>query len=292
MRFTLVFIKPFSALVESTKNETLQKIIFYKRKLGWKNAEAKMEYILWLRQVRWRCHSNRSFQQPAHWMAGVDGYYNIVRDQFSECLLCFCCFGISTNVSATEFDYKIENKIYNKSLKAYILYYTVVTRINRKWNRLINVSGRLIYQDDHEPTTYNRICSNAFNESIKLFITIMTLEAISFVIATLGPFYSYIHYGEYVTIYSVRWPFLNQNPNLEYIVNMVWESIGSMIGICGLIAIEILFTIINNTITVSSMLCKHELDEISHHLEKNDSTEVKLRQKLLEILMKTNYMDE
>lgn len=172
------------------------------------------------------------------------------------------------------------------------MYFTIVTKTNRQWHRLINVAGRIIYQDDHEPTAYNRICSETCNASLKIFLRIITLEMLSYAIAMIGPFYSYIKHGEHVTLYSVKWPFLSRNPNAEYIVNIAWETVGGIIAMFGFFFFEVMFLIVNNTIMVSAALSEWELDEFSNCLEQSELTEAQLRQKLLKIFMKISYIDE
>lgn len=59
-----------------------------------------------------------------------------------------------------------------------------------------------LYRDDSEPNNYNRTCSETLNDSIKIYIKIITFQGLSFAIAVAGVFYSLIHDGnqDHVTL--------------------------------------------------------------------------------------------
>lgn len=177
-------------------------------------------------------------------------------------------------------------------LKTYTIYWTLINKLRYKWNYLLNFSGNYIYRDDRQPTPYNRICNECLDQSIKNYIMIMSIEILSFIGAVLGPFYAFIQNGSRATMYSVRLPFLQDNPSTEFIINVCWEMFISSMGIVALFGMEMMFLLMNETITVSSKLCELELDELSDQLESNRATKKQSTQKLRMILMKIKFMDE
>lgn len=100
-----------------------------------------------------------------------------------------------------------------------------------------------MYRDDHQPTAYNRICSESIDESIKIFIKIIVVEMLSFVIAAIGPLHKYINYGTKSTFFCVRLPFLNENPDLEFTINISWELTATFLSFFGFVLISVLFVI-------------------------------------------------
>lgn len=156
---------------------------------------------------------------------------------------------------------------------------------------MLNISGKYIYRDDRRPTDYNRICSESLDQSLKGYIITISLVILSFVGALLGPFCAYIQNGRMVTLYSVRLPFLQHHPNTELTINVSWETFMSLMGVVALFGMEVMFALVNDTITVSSQLCELELNELSEMLERQGPNE-KSHQKLRFILMKTQFMDE
>lgn len=153
----------------------------------------------------------------------------------------------------------------------------------------MNVSGKLIYRDDPAPTIYNRICSECIDESVKTVIIILISEGFSFVFANIGEFYSMVQ-GKKITLLSVRIPYINKNPDIEFIINFCWETIGAIDGFFSFIAIEIAFMLVNDTITVSSRLCEADLDEISEQLENQQWATACRNLKM--VLRRTRFIDE
>lgn len=153
----------------------------------------------------------------------------------------------------------------------------------------MNVSGKFIYRDDPAPTIYNRICSECIDESVKTVIIILACEGLSFVMANIGECYSMIQ-GKKITLLSVRIPYVNKHPDIEFMINYCWETIGSIDGFFSFIAIEIAFMLVNDTLTVSSRLCEADLDEITQQLETHQWTNACRNLKM--VLRRTRFIDE
>lgn len=179
------------------------------------------------------------------------------------------------------------------------MYATVITETKYEWNRLLNISGKIIYRNDGQSTDYNRICDETINKSIVDYLLRMTVIMMSFVVAVIGPFYSFVQDGELATLYSVKLPYFNRDPYTEFTINVIWQFLISLIGGAALFFMEGAIMLLNNTITVSSKLCHLELFEISKYLEEIHGSdenekrrETKFRRKLIIVYMKINYMDE
>lgn len=157
---------------------------------------------------------------------------------------------------------------------------------------MINIPGEYIYRDDLQPTVYNKICSDSIDESIKIFIRIVTMEMVSFVIAVFGQLYSYVNYGTKSTFYCVRLPYFNADPDLEFIMNISWESFVICFALICFLGIDVVLVIIIDAINVSSRLCELRLDELSDNLEKKRGTEEQTRQQLRIIMMQAQFFDE
>lgn len=157
---------------------------------------------------------------------------------------------------------------------------------------MITMPGKYIYQDDPQPSAYNRICSDSIDKSIKIFIQIITSELLSLVIAWIGPVYSYVRYGTMSTFFCVRIPFLNENPDLEFMISFSWELLMGGLAFMAFMVSDVIFVIIIDAINVSSQLIELRLTELSENLEKKHGTEQQSRQQLRIIIMQTEYLDE
>lgn len=168
------------------------------------------------------------------------------------------------------------------------MYTTMINELRYTWTKLMNVSGRFIYRDDYEPTVYNRICSECIDESVVTVMIILACEGLSFVFANAGECYSMLQ-GKRITLLSVRIPYVNKYPDVEFMINFCWETIGSLDGLFSFVAIEIAFMLVNDTLKVSSRLCEADLNDISEQLERHDvSTACR---NLKTVLRRTNFID-
>ncbi|XP_031635731.1 uncharacterized protein LOC116348758 [Contarinia nasturtii] len=198
-------------------------------------------------------------------------YYYTSRDRFEECLPSFCIFGI---------------------MNATYAYYMAIVDSMYELHRLINIPRKNIYRDNQRPTNNNRICEESINYSIKAYAIKMTVILISFVGATIGPFYRYMDDGTLVTLYSLKLPYLHNDLHTEFIVNAIWQLMITIIGGIGLFLIEGVLTLIDDTVNVSSYLCQLEFEELSNCLKNESITIHKSREKLKNIYMKIAYNDE
>lgn len=171
------------------------------------------------------------------------------------------------------------------------MYFTVINKSRFKWHNLIN-TGRNFYRNDKRPSPYNRICSECITNSIKNYVVMIVVILITFTIALIGPIYIYYQEGKMYTLYGVRLPYLSKNPHKEYVVNIIWQLIINLMAIVGTFILEAMITIVNDTITVSSKLCRLELNELSDDLENEHKTKAKASKTWKIIIKKMIYMDE
>lgn len=156
---------------------------------------------------------------------------------------------------------------------------------------MVKFPGKRIYRDDRQSTNYNKICSASIDQSLKTLTFIILVFSVCSDGVMYGVFYGIFINGTHTTLYMVRLPFLVDKPNVEFIVNLCWETIFSLMGVIGLFAIEMLFTFINDTITVSSKLCVAELGDLSDHVARKTKNINQIRFDMRKIFMKIKIMD-
>lgn len=118
----------------------------------------------------------------------------------------------------------------------------------------------------------------------------MILQISSFAIALSGPVSGSLQ-GSYVTLFSVRLPFLNHYPDIEYHICMVWETLNGILAFFGFISMETKFCILNNAINVSSDLSAHYLRQLSADIERNYGTTGQWIDKLRAVFKRELRMD-
>lgn len=156
---------------------------------------------------------------------------------------------------------------------------------------MLDFAGKYIYRDDDRSTPYNCICSESLNQTMRTYLIIVVIVITSFTGAVCGPYYKFISHGTQATLYNLRLPCFEDNPNMEFLINTCWETFNSVIGAIGLFNMEAAFIIVSDTITVSSKLSVMELSELSKCIEMGTKTTKYARNSLKLILMKTQFID-
>lgn len=228
-------------------------------------------------------------------LAAYTFYYYISRGSYSECLGTCCISGVAISVRTIKNWF--ESFIYiNFNIlsfpKSYSAYFTAINESRFVWHKLAAISGKYIYRDDHQPTAYNSICSKTIDQSLKTFVIKTSVIILSFVGAVLGPFLRFISDGFLYTLYELRIPYYNQYPYTEFVINVIWQIIISVIGTVGLFILEGGFTLINDTITVSSKISLLEFTQLSNLLENKQQKDRNVRRQLVKNYMNILYMDE
>lgn len=227
-------------------------------------------------------------------------FYCIYTRSVSQCLPAFCMFGALNSVkkkltnqnnSSYGWLFFLSFLYFSPFLKAYTIYFTTINKKRFMWKELLSLAGTHIYRDDNRATAYNYICSESLDQSMKTYLTIVIIVIASFTGAVCGPYYQFMTNGMRSTLYNLRLPFFEDNPNTEFLINMCWETFTSFIGAIGLFNMEASFTIVSDTITVSSKLCALELNELSKYMEMEQKNTIYGRWKLRLILRKTKFID-
>lgn len=148
-------------------------------------------------------------------------------------------------------------------------------------------------QNDNAPSAYNRICSECMDQTLKTYIASVAVIMLSFAGSLIGPLFAYLQDGSLVTLYEVRIPFLEEHPRTEFIMNITWQNLFSVIvGIPGLFIVEGIIALITNAIIVSSKLTVNEFEDLSDELESCKITRDRCGCRLVNIFRQIIYMDE
>lgn len=171
------------------------------------------------------------------------------------------------------------------------MHLSFVNNQRSSWKKILNFSGKYIYRNDSDDSAYNCVCSDCLDESIINFIKILTLQIGASCIAMIGPTYGLFN-GLKVTMISVRLPYFNRNPELEYIILLCWDAFNAIPCLFYVVVIDTVFNIVNGTIRVSSELCALHLNDLSNDMVNGVGGRKQWHEMLKTILMQTKYIDE
>lgn len=143
-------------------------------------------------------------------------------------------------------------------------------------NDLIFFGGRYIYQDSHERTEYNRICSKHLDAMMRGFLIKMLLMFLSYLAAVVGPIYVYFVYGIKTTTINARVPFVDENSTAEFMVNLVLMSCFAVHGGLWYISVEVYMALFSNVVTLTPDLVRSELNHLAEEWQKRTISRLEL----------------
>lgn len=83
-------------------------------------------------------------------------------------------------------------------------------------NYMVSYGGRYIYPDRRIQTEYDQICSDQMDKTIRRFFTEICL---------VWPVYKLIKYGVRTTLTEVKIPFVDEDSDTEYILNLMAQVV-------------------------------------------------------------------
>lgn len=176
-------------------------------------------------------------------------------------------------------------------MKTYSAYWCSVLKTGL-WPQLIDQPSIYIYRDDKQPSDYNRICYESLKYSIKEYVLSLTLVTLSLICACIGPTYAFLQDGTFVTLYELRIPFLENDPTTEFILNLAWQGLISLMAALAIGLIESGLALINNTIDVSSHLNVLSFAKLSERLESDDISIQEYQWELKQIYLNILHWDK
>lgn len=166
------------------------------------------------------------------------------------------------------------------------MYWKIIGPHRFKLNNLMNIGGKFIYLDNKNPTQYNRICEKNVIKMAEIVITVVIIIIISHILAVVGPIYAYIFQDLRVTPMATELPFIDNDSDTGFLINLGQQCIVGFYSLLGNITIEMFSYIINNVITIIPDLIQLNLIDISNEIEIKGiclSSKIQLRNALVQI---------
>lgn len=152
--------------------------------------------------------------------------------------------------------------------------------------------GDYIFNNNHEKTEYNKICSQSMDKAMKRFCTNLSLVLLSFVVSLCGPLYAYINDGTRSTLFGCRVPFTEKGSNSEFMVLVILQGIAGYVGLTANTGLETAYCLHVSSVWTSTKLIKSNINNLSRGLEANTLTNAEIRYKLSRIFDKINHSDK
>lgn len=121
--------------------------------------------------------------------------------------------------------------------------------------------GTYCYKSDTESQQYHILRSYHIQRLIKNLLIILPLMLMSHATLAIEPIYAYFFRNIRVTPLALHLPVFAKDSDLEFIVNMVLQTVLTCYALTGALAIEIASCLINHTITIVPDLIQYNLNE-------------------------------
>lgn len=172
------------------------------------------------------------------------------------------------------------------------LVFNVLSKTRYLVHSLVDYGGKYIYPDNHENTEYNRICSENIDATIRKFFTKITIIFLSFCATMIGPAHAYIYHGVKSTITELKFPFIEEKSNDEFIGNVAVQIGIGGIGLLAYTGIEIAVGLLDDVASISPKLVKNELKKFDALVKSKRLNELQIQYIFRNIVKQTLNSDE
>lgn len=157
---------------------------------------------------------------------------------------------------------------------------------------LIDFGGKYIYQDNHNDTKYNRICSKQMDITMRRYLIKMGSIFISLFACLVNPIHVYFEQGIKTTTTECHWPFFETKSNAEFTANLVLQTIIAVHGYALFVFFEIFLSLFENVVTVTPRLVENDLTNTIRLYKNASMTKLELCQWIRNISMQSIDFDE
>lgn len=157
---------------------------------------------------------------------------------------------------------------------------------------LVNFGGRYIYNDSHDKTEYNRICSQQMDRTMRRFINQLLASLIAYNFILIGPLRAYFVDGIRSTLIATRIPFTEPKSNAEFFGNFSLQSIVLTHSFTQYIGVEVFLALLENAVNITPRLVVMELEHTIQLYKNKSITALELRSRIVNIVKQSNDSDE
>lgn len=155
--------------------------------------------------------------------------------------------------------------------------WTFLSKDRGNFHNLLDFSGRYIYRNDRESTAYNRICSKEADAIIRNYLAGLVFLSMGGASAEILPAYVFIDQGIKTTTTEVKFPFIDEKSDTEFILNLILQLTILIHGFFVYVGIEIMMMLIENVAIVIPKLTDHEFRQSIEKYEQNEISKHQLR---------------
>nr|AOT85629.1 odorant receptor 112 [Mayetiola destructor] len=154
-----------------------------------------------------------------------------------------------------------------------------------------------IYKIGHFGQTYlyneefDEICSKSVNKTVKRFMIIMGIILASVILGSINPVYIWYRDGIFYSLAGVRFPFVEQNSNLNIMLNIILQLLLGYNAINGLTLLQTYQGTLMNAIELSADISIKEMINLSDYLEGGNADDAVIKKHITKIFRQIQRID-
>lgn len=207
---------------------------------------------------------------------------------------CLCGVGIVSTASVLFVVSKFCPQIYFLSFfcsQGMTLYVKCLSSDRYRLKMLFRFSGDHIYKDVKDGSPFTELCEESIEKMRKSYIILVIVIFISISAVIIGPMEAYLHHGIKTTPFGTKTPFFEEDSDVGFTVDIIYQSCLMPFGIISTICIELCQCLTYNTIELCADRINLNTEHISNDLESGKKFDIKQRAHLRNVLIQIQDFD-
>lgn len=156
---------------------------------------------------------------------------------------------------------------------------------------LFRFSGDYIYKDVKDGSPFTELCEESIEKMRRSYIILVIVIFISIGSVITGPMEAYLHRGIKVLPFGTKTPFFEENSDVGFTVDLVYQSCMMPFGIISTICIELCQCLTYNTIELCADIINLNTESISNDLESGKRFDIECKAHLRNVLIQIQDFD-
>lgn len=157
--------------------------------------------------------------------------------------------------------------------------------------KLFRFSGDHIYKDVKDGSPFTELCEQSIEKMRESYIILVIVIFISIGSVITGPMEAYLHRGIKVTPFGTKTPFFEEDSDVGFTFDIVYQSCMMPFGIISTICIELCQCLTYNTIELCADIVTLNMEMLSSDLESGKRADIQLRAHLRNAFMQIQDFD-
>lgn len=171
------------------------------------------------------------------------------------------------------------------------LYVKCLSPDRYRLKRLFRFSGDHIYPDVNDGSPFTRICEESIEKMRKSYIILVIVIFISIGSVIIGPMEAYIHRGIKVTPFGTKTPFFEEDSDVGFTFDLIYQSCLMPFGIISTICIELCQCLTYNTIELCADVVNLHTESITNDFDNGNKFDSSLRARFRNVLIQIQDFD-